>query len=245
MPGRDRLPVGLLISWRKLLSAKVNSLAVAGFILLLAFLWIEDSFSLSFRAFLYLHPFLSLLFSQDMMNDEITSGVLENVLFAGGRFRGYLLMKSALVAAAGFGVSLALFLGYALYGLATCQLGFPDLDRFAVGVLVGVYYVAVAGFLSFFFRAGSNVLFLILGQFLLFAGLLFTASQRVGLIERLTSSAPQGINAQLEFLSVSSIFPNIVIARRSSLNVLGLMAMATLFFALQVWKIRSLELRKR
>ena len=245
MSGRDRLPVAFFITRRKLLSAKVNGLVLSGFLFLLAYLWIEDSFSLCLRAFLYLCPFLSLFFSQDMMNDEIQSGVLENVFFIGGRFRNYLMIKNALIAASGLGITLVLFSGFALYGLATRQFEARALGQFAVGVLVGVYYVAAAGFLSFFFRAGSNVLIILLGQVLLFVGFLFTASQRMGLVERLTDSSFPGIGAKLEFLAVSFVLPNIVIARRTWLSLLGLGAMTALFFSLQIWKIKSLELRKR
>jgi len=245
MPSRNRLPLTLLISGRKLISAKVNVLVISGFILLLAYLWVEDSFSLSFRAFLYLCPFLFLFFSQDMLNDEINSGALENVLFAGGRFRSYLLSKNVLVAACALGVTFVLFSGFALFGLATRQWEARIPGQFASGLLAGAYYLALAGFLSFFLKAGSNVLIVLLGQAALFAGLLFTASQRIGLAERLTASSYPGIGAKLEFLAVSFVLPNIVIARRSWLNLLGLGAMAALFFALQTWKIKTLELRKK
>ena len=245
MSNRARLPVVFFITRRKLLSAKMNGLVLTGFLLLLAYLWIEDSFSLSLRAFLYLFPFLSLFFSQDMMYDEIQSGVLENILFIGGRFRYYLLSKNALAAASSLGITLVLFSGFALYGLATRQFEARILGQFAAGVLVAVYYVAAAGFLSFFFRAGSNVLIILLGQVLLFVGLLFTASQRMGLAERLTASSFPGIGAKLEFLAVSFLLPNIVIARRTWLSILGLGAMTALLFGLQVWKVKSLELQKR
>jgi hypothetical protein len=245
MAGRDRLALGLSIGWRKLLSTRVNGLALAGFLLFLGYLWARDSFSLSFGAFLYLHPFLSLIFSQDMVHDEIASGALENVLFAGGRFRHYLLSKSALTAVVGMGVSLAVFSGYVVYGVRTHQLAFADLGRFAAGILVGLYYVALAGALSFFFRAGSNVLFIILGQFVLVAGLLLSASQRMGLVERLTSSVAQGMGARLEFISLSFVIPNVTIARPSWLNLLGLTVGAVFLLAVQVWKAWSLELRQR
>ena len=245
MSGGNCLPVGLFITWRKLLSARVNGLVLSGFLLLLGYLWVEDSFWLSFRAFLYLCPFLSLFFAQDMMNDEISSGVLENVFFVGGRFRCYLLSKNAFVAASGLGITLALFSGFALYGLAGGQFEALILGQFAAGILVGLYYVALAGFLSFFFRAGSNVLIIFLGQVLLFVALLFTASQRTGLAERLTASSFPGLGSKLEFLAVSGVLPNIVIAQRSWWSVLGLGVMTAFFFSLQVWKIKSLELRKR
>lgn len=245
MPLRDRLPLDLFISLRKLLCAKVNVLVLSGFVFLLAYLWAKDTYSLSFRAFLYLYPFLFLFFSQDMLNDEIHSGVLENVLFAGGRFRSYLLSKNILVAACALGLTLFLFSGFALYGLASRQWEALFLGQFASGLLVGAYYVALAGFLSIFLRAGSNVLIILLGQAALFVSLLLTASQRTGLAERLTASSFPAIGARLEFLAVSFVLPNIVIARRSWLNLLGLGAMAALFFGFQIWEINSLDLRRR
>ena len=245
MSGRDRLPLAFFVTRQKLLSAKVNGLVVSGFLFLLAYLWIEDSFSLCLKAFLYLCPFLFLFFSQDMMNDEIHSGILENVFFIGGRFRDYLMIKNCLVAAFALGIVLILFSVFVFYGFATRQFEARALGQFAAGVLVGVYYVAAAGFLSFFFRAGSNVLIILLGQVLLFVGFLFTASQRMGLVERLTDSSFPGIGAKLEFLAVSFVLPNIVIARRTWLSLMGLGAMTALFFSFQIWKIKSLELRKR
>lgn len=242
MSPRDRLPLAMFISLRKLLSAKVNVLVISGFVLLLAFLWVKDSYILSFRAFLYLCPFLYLFFSQDMINDEVRSGVLENVLFVGGGFRFYLLSKNILVAAGALSLDLVFFSGFALYGLAIHQWEAHFLGQFASGLLVGAYYVALAGFLSIFLRAGSNVLVILLGQAALFISLLFTASQRTGLAQRLTESSFPGIGAKLEFLAVSLVLPNIVMARPSWLNLLGLGALAALFFGLQIWKINSLEL---
>jgi hypothetical protein len=245
MSPRDRLALALFITRRKLLTSKVSVLVVMGFILLLASIWVKDSFWLSFRAFFYLFPFLFLFFSQDMMHDEISSGALENVFFAEGRFRSYLLSKNILVAGWGIGLSLAFFSVFVLYGIATHQWEAEILVRFAAGLLAGVYYVALAGLLSFFFRAGSNVLIVLLGQCALFAALLFTVSQRTGLAARLTDSACPGIGAKLEFLAVSLVFPNMVIARRSWLNLVGLGVVTALLFGLHILKIKSLELRKR
>jgi hypothetical protein len=245
VPPRTRLPLACYIAWKKLISVRVNFFVLLGFILLLAYLWVEDSYSLSFRAFLYLCPFLFLFFSQDMMGDEIKSGFLENVLFAGGRFRSYLLIKNVLIGACAIALMLFLFSGFAFYGLATRQWEAHFFGQFATGLLVGAYYVALAGFLSFFFRAGSNVLAVLLGQAALFAGLLFAASQKLGLLERLTASSYPTIGSRLEFLAVSFVLPNIVIARRSWLNLLGLGVMAALCFGLQALKVKLLELQRR
>jgi len=223
----------------------VNVLVGCGFLFLLAFLWIKDSFRVSSGAFLYLFPYLFLFFSQDMMGDEIRSGALENVIFVSGRFRVYLLSKNALVAACGLGIASVLFSAIALYGSLTRQFETHSFGLFATGILVDAYYVALAGFLSLFFRAGSNVLAVLLGQIAIFVALLFSASQRSGLAARLTDASVPGMGARLEFLGVSLVLPNIIIGRRSWLNLLGLGAMTGLLFALQSWKIGSLELRKK
>lgn len=245
MSVRDRLPLAFFITWSKLLSAKANFLVLCGFILLLAYLWIKDSYSLCLKAFLYLCPFLPLFFSQDMLNDEIYSGALDSVFFIGGRFRGYLMVKNAIVAAFALSINLVLFSGLALYGLATRQLEARALGQFAAGVLVGVYYVTAAGFLSFYFRAGANVLIIILGQVLLFVALLSTAAQSGGLVERLTASSFPGFGAKIEFLAALFVLPNMAIGQRTWLSIIGLGAMTALFFSFEVWKIKSLELSRR
>lgn len=245
MPSRNRFAVDALIIGRRFLSARVNGLVLAGFLALLGCLWAADSYRVSFGAFLYLAPFLCLFFSQDMIHEEVRSGCLEDVIFLGGRFRRYLLLKAAAAAVTGLGVGAVLFAAFAAYGLATGQFETPALGKFAAGILVGVYYAAASGFLSFFLRAGSNVLIILLGQFVLFAGFLLTASQRMGLVERLTAASSPGLRAKLEFLAVSSVLPNIVIARRTWLSILGLGILTALFLGLLAWKIKTLELKLR
>jgi hypothetical protein len=237
--------VNFFITWSRLLSTKANFLVLSGFVLLLAFLWIKDSYSLCLKVFLYLCPFPPLFFSQGMLDDELHSGALESVLFIGGSFRGYLLVKTALVAAFGLSINLILFFSLAPYGLITHQLGAPALGQFAAGVLVGVYYVTAAGFLSLYFKAAANVLIIILGQVLLFVGLLLTAAQRGGLIERLTGSSFPGFGAKLEFLAALSVLPNLAIGRRTWLSIMGLSALTALFVSLEAWKIKALELIRK
>jgi hypothetical protein len=239
----NRLKVDWPIAARKLLSARVNGFVLGGFLLLLGYLWVVDSFRTSFGAFLSLFPFLFLFLSQDMIYDEVHSGCLENLLFVGGRFRSYLLFKNAITAATGLGVSLLLFSGFAVYGLITSQFEARDCGKFAAGILAGLYYVAASGFLSFFFKAGSNVLVILLGQAALFVVFLLTAAQRMGLAERLTAASFPGIRAKIEFLAVASFLPNVIVARRTWFFILGLGAMTALFLGLQAWKIRALELR--
>ena len=53
------------------------------------------------------------------------------------------------------------------------------------------------------------------------------------------------MGAKLEFLAVSSVLPNIIIARRAWFSILGLGAMTAVFLGLQAWKVRTLELKMK
>ncbi|MEW5901856.1 MAG: hypothetical protein AB1715_10375 [Acidobacteriota bacterium] len=245
MPSRAGLKITFFITGRKILSARWSLLFLSGFLSLLAYLWVSDSFFLSFRAFLFLCPYVFLFSSQDMMKEEIDSGMLENVLFIRGDFRSYLILKNIMVTAIAGGLSCVLFLCYALFGLASGQLPDQTLSQFLNGQLAGVYYVVLAGFLSLFLRAGSNVLLVILGQVCLLAGLLFSAAQRASWIGRLTSSSHPGLAAKLEFLAAAAVFPNLIIGQKSGILILGLAASATVLVSLQWAYISTLELRRR
>jgi hypothetical protein len=67
----------------------------------------------------------------------------------------------------------------------------------------------------------------------------------MGLVERLTAATLPGLRAKLEFLAVSSLLPNIVIARRAWFSILGLGGMAALFLGLLAWKVKTLELKMK
>jgi hypothetical protein len=244
MSARDGFPVALLVTRRKLLSARGSLFVFAGFLVLLAFIWIKGAFVFSFRLFLFLFPHLFLFLAQDMIKDEVDSGVLENILFLEGGFRGYLRLKNAVIAAAAVGVGLIIFAGFSVYGLATHQFAAQSFLQLGTGILAGLYYLAIAGFLSFFLRAGTNVLIVILGQAVVLFGLLLSAAQKPEWIERLTSSSLSGFAAKLEFLALAVVIPNVITASRSWLSILGLGALAGLFFGLQLLKVRVLELRK-
>ncbi|MGB7294779.1 MAG: hypothetical protein WBC70_04250 [Candidatus Aminicenantales bacterium] len=244
MSSRDGLPVALYVTRRKLVSSKVNLFIFSGFLILLAFVWIKGAFIFSVRLFLFIFPHLFLFLARDMIKDEVDSGALENLLFLDGEYRSYLRWKNAVVGAAALGAGFILFAAFSLYGLATRQFAALFLLQFGSGVVAGLYYLALAGFLSFFLRAGTNALLVILGQALGFFGLLFAATQRPEWIARLTPSSLPGLRAQLECLALAIVFPNILITAGSWVSVLGVSILAGLFFGLQFFKIRSLELRK-
>ncbi|MBN2408481.1 MAG: hypothetical protein JXE07_01990, partial [Candidatus Aminicenantes bacterium] len=140
----------------KLVFAKVNLCVLAGFVILPVFFWIKGAFGFAFRIFLFLFPHLFLFLARDMIKDEVDSGALENLLFLDGGYKSYFRWKNAVVGGAALGAGFLFFGAFSLYGLATRQFVAMDLLQFGSGIVAGLYYLALAGFLSFFWRAGSN-----------------------------------------------------------------------------------------
>jgi hypothetical protein len=245
MPYRDSLTVTFSITRKKVLAARIHYFLLPGFIVLLGYIWLKDSFSLSLRAFLYLFPYIFLFASQDMIKDEVDSGALENVLFLNGNFRGYLLEKSIFLAAAAFSCSLAMFLVLAGYALITGQFSAVYLLQFLAGSVAGIYYLSLGGFLSFSFKGGSNVLIVILGQVFLFIGLLLSAAKRGGFIDSLEKASFPDLISRLKFFVLAAVFPNAVVAKKFIIYALGIAAFSLLFLFLQRMRIRSLELQKK
>jgi len=245
MPSRDSLKVDFFIAWKKVLSAKINYFLLWGFIALIGYIWQKDSFSVSLKAYLHLFPYLFLFISQDMVKDEIDSGSLENVLFLKGDFRRYLWGKNFLLAAVAFLCSLAIFLVLAACGLITKQFSSLYLLQFIAGVIAGIYYLSLAGLLSFFFKGGSNVLIVILGQVFLLIGLFLSVSQRPGFIDYLDQAPFPDLFSRVKFFALAAVFPNAVVAKRFIGYALGIAVLSLLFLSLQRAKIQKLELQRK
>jgi hypothetical protein len=245
MPSRDSLEVTFSITRKKVLAARIHYFLLSGFIVLLGYIWLKDSFSLSLKAFLYLFPYIFLFASQDMVRDEVDSGALENVLFLNGNFRGYLLGKSIFLAAAAFSCSLAIFLIFAGYALITGQFLAVYLLQFLAGFAAGIYYLSLGGLLGFSFKGGSNVLIVILGQVFLFIGLLLSATKRGGFIDSLEKASFPDLISRPKFFVLAAVLPNSVVSKKFIIYALGMAAMSLVFFFLQRMKIRSLELQKK
>jgi hypothetical protein len=245
MSSRAGLKIAFFVSARKTLSARFNPPFLIGFLVLLGYLWTADSFALSFRAFLALSPYIFLFLSQDMMREEIESGALENVLFLRGDFRRYLWLKNGVVTAIAVGISGALFLAFLAYALASHQFPRESLARFLNGQVAGIYYVSLAGLFSFFLRAGSNVLLIILGQILFLAGLLLSVGQKSSWIDRLAGSSLPGWGAKLEFLASAAVFPNLLAGQKPGWPSLGLAILALAWLGLQWALLSRLEFRRK
>lgn len=245
MPVSRRLEVNFFLTRRKVLSARSFYVLLAGLAALIAYVWVKDSYRLSLQFFLFLFPHVFLFVSQDMMMDEIESGVLENIAFVHGAFRNYLFQKNIYLFLIALVLALAGFSLLAAYGLASGQFSARFLLQFLMGAAAGAYYISLGGFLSFYFKGGSNVLVVVIGQLAAFIGLLFSAAQRVGFIDQLTSASFPDWSSRLKFVVFLGVLPNIVASERYFEAGLGIAALACFFLVLQSMKLGGLELKKR
>lgn len=247
MPFRNLQKAALLIIRRKAAASPSWPAFLVGFAALLGFLWIRDSYSLALRAFVFLIPYIFLFLSQDMFRDEIDSGALENIIFVNGGFRRYLISKVLILGLFGLAASSAGFTALSACGLAlgSGQITFGSLAGLLIGALGGLYYLAVGGYLSFFFRAGSNVLVVIIGQVFLAIGFFASMTAKRGWVEAFLSDDFSSIARKLRFFALALLFPNAVIIRKSPLFVAGLALASLGVFTLCWLRVRRLELFRR
>jgi len=237
--------VNFFLTRKKVLSAKSFYALLAGLAAIIAYVWIKDSFSLSLQFFFFLFPHLFLFISQDMMMDEIETGVLENIAFAHGAFRDYLFEKNIYLFLLALAVVVAAFSFFAAYGLASGQFSARFLIQFLMGVTAGAYYISIGGFLSFNFKGGSNVLVVVIGQLAAFIGLLFSATQRLGFIDQLTAASFPDWSSRLKLIVFLGVLPNILVSEKYFAASLGIIGLACFFLVLQKLKLGALELKKR
>ncbi|MBM3284986.1 MAG: hypothetical protein FJY81_03865 [Candidatus Aminicenantes bacterium] len=245
MPACDRLKVDFLLVQKKVLAAKSAFVPPLVLVLVIAYVWARDSASLAMKFFLFLFPHIFLFFSQDMMRDELESGALENILFMDGRFRSYLLSKNSFLFLMASGVAVTALAVLAVCGLAVGDLPASFAPQFGMGLVAGAYYIALGGYLSFFFRGGSNALIVIVAQLSLFIGLLFSAAQKSGFVDHLVSASFPGWGSRIKLFIFLGIFPNMVASENYFIYSLAVAGLGCFFFILQMMKLRSLELKKR
>ena len=234
-----------MITWKKAAASRGLAVLLAGFLALLAYIWFKDSYATCLRFFHFFFPYVFLFLSQDMFRDEVEGGALENVLFLGGGFRDYLLAKNLALIAVALAVSAAIFLLLTVYGILVRSFSALSLVQFIIGLLVGVYYLLAGGLLSFFLKGGSNVLLVILGQVFLVVAIFLSASQKAGLVDLLTAETLPDAAAKIKFFLIAVLLPNVIISRRSAVFILGLAALAVVWFIGQRFKVKSVEILKR
>ncbi len=116
------------------------------------------------------------------------------------------------------------------------------LVQFIAGASAGFYYLAVGGCLSFFFKAGSNVLIVIIGQVFVGIGFFLSMTSRRGWVEAVLSNDLSGPVRKLRFLGLTLLFPNAVIARPRPFLIVGLAIAALGAICLARKRIRKLEI---
>jgi len=241
-------PALLALTWRITRRRVVASpLAVAAALAFPAFVvWIgvADSYDTAARFFFFLLPHVFLISAQDAVRSDLEAGVLENVLFVGGRFRGFLAAKGIVQAAAAGTYAAALFALIAAWGVIAGAFDPASFLKFGLSLLAGLYYVALAGLLSHWLKSGSNVVALLLAQTASLVLLISSATARPGLIDYAASGEFPGLGPRLAFGGLVAVLPNLVVSGRLPVYVAEVAAGLCLAAWLQRRLAGRLELRK-
>jgi hypothetical protein len=232
------------VARRRLIASPLAIVAGLAFPAFVAWIGLYDSYAAAAKFFFFLLPYVFLVAAEDMVRSDVDGGALENVLFLAGRFRGYLAAKSLVLAAAAAGYAAALFVLFAAWGIAEGRFT-PDFAlRFGLGLVAGIYYMSLAGVLSHFLKAGSNVLVLLLAQSAVVIGLVFSTTPRTGLLDWMAAGRFPGIGPKLLFGGFVAVVPNIIVSGRLPFFALEVLALLGLALAVQKRLTARLEIRK-
>jgi len=244
MPDAAILALSWRITRRRIASSPLAAVAVVAFPAFVVWIGLTDSYGTAAKFFFFLLPHVFLVAAQDTVRTDVESGALENVLFLGGRFRGYLMAKS-FVLAAGCGVYAASLFGlFAAWGLAADAFEPVLAVRFALTLVAGFYYVALAGVLSHFLRGGSNVLALLLAQSAAVIGLILSADSRMGLLDYAATGHFPGIGPKVLFGALVAVLPNVVVSGRLPVFAGEVLAGLGLAVFVQARLARRIEIKK-
>ncbi len=244
MPDAALFPLTWRIIRRRLFSSPLAITAGLAFPAFIVWIGVNDSYGTAAKFFFFLLPHVFLIAAQDTVRTDIESGALESVLFLGGRFRGFLEAKSYVLAAAVGMYACGLFGLFTAWGLAAGAFEPVFAVRFGLALLAGSYYIALAGTLSYFLRAGSNVMALLLAQSAAVVALLFSASSRAGLLDHAASGRFPGLGPKLLVGGLVAILPNVVVSGRLVAFAAEVLAGLGLALFAQRRLARTLELKK-
>ncbi|HDT14022.1 MAG TPA: hypothetical protein ENO03_06660 [Candidatus Aminicenantes bacterium] len=235
------------LSWRvtrrRLSGSPLAALGALGLPVLVVWLGVVESYATAAKFFYFLLPHVFLVAAQDAVRSDIDSGALENVLFVGGRFRGYLASKGLALAVAVSAYATCLFALISAWGLAAGAFEPRSVVRFALALVAGLYYLAWAGALSYLMRAGSNVLAILLAQSAALIGLVLSTTSRAGLLDYAATGRFPGLGPKLLFGALTALLPNVVVSARLSVFTAEVLAGLVLAVLVQGRLARGLEIR--
>lgn len=244
MPDTALLALTWRITRRKIVSSPLALAAGLAFPVFVVWIGLADSYGTAARFFFFLLPHVFLIAAQDAVRTDIDTGALENVLFLGGRFRGFLAAKGLVLAAVAAGYALVLFGAFAAWGAAVGGFEAGFFPRFGLSLLAGTYYVALAGVLSHWLKAGSNVVALLLAQSAALALLVSSATAKPGLLDYAAGGPITGLGPRLLFGALVAVLPNVVVSGRLPLYAAEVLAGLGLAVFVQGRLVRGFEIRK-
>lgn len=244
MPAKNVFPLTVRLAGLKLRRSRFTMSVAAALPVLLVYLGLRDSPSTAMKFFLLSFPYMFLLAAQDLAGTELRGGGLENVLFLDGDFRRYLWLKNPALAAAAGAYAAGLFLPLLVWTAAGGAFEAFFLAQFGLGFLAGLYYLGLAGALSYFLKAGSNVVVILLVQAAGVVSLLLSATSRAGFIEHLGDGRFPDLGSRLLLLGFAALFPNLIVSRRLLAGALAVATGLAAALAVQRALVRRLELSK-
>lgn len=242
MSGTNVFPLTVRLAWLKLRRSRFTMAVAAGLPALLFYLGLRDSPAGAMKFFLLFFPYVFLLAAQDLAGTEISGGGLENGLFLAGDFRRYLWLKNPALAAAAGAYAAGVFLPLAAWTMVRGVFEPFSLAQFGLGLLAGLYYLALAGALSYILKAGSNVVVILLVQAAAVVALLLSATSRAGFIDKLGDGRFPDLGSRILFLGFAALFPNLIVSRRLLPGALAVGAGLAAALAVQRALTRRLEL---
>jgi hypothetical protein len=230
------------VTLRRIRASPPAIVSALAFPALLSWIGIGDSYATAAKLFFFTLPHIFLVAAQDAVRSDIDGGALENALFTGGRFRGYLAAKVPVLAAAAGIYAFVLFGLFAAWGLAVGAFEPVFFTRFGLALLAGLYYLALAATLSYFLRAGSNAMVLLFAQAAAVVALLLSASPRAGLLDYAASGRFPAPGPALLFGGLAAVLPNVIVSGRPSLFAVEVAAGLGLALFVQGRLARTIEL---
>ncbi len=245
MPELGFFPVTCGLTWGRLRSSRLPFILALAFPVFIVWLGLTASEKNAMSTFLLFFPHIFLFLAQDMVKSDIDGGALENVLFLQGRFRDYLWQKNFFIIALGTAYSTALFILLAVWQALSGGFGRSMIVGFAVGLLVGCYYTAAAGLLSYFLRAGSNTVLFIVLQAAAFFTLLFTSAGRSGLLFSIADGRFPDLRTRIVIRGLTAVFPNLAVLEQLRSLWWEVLAGTALFLIAQRCLASRLELEQK